>query len=84
MHHGALIGAIRQADQVALPVAASPRRLDGRLDDDAWQRADSITSLTQIEPAEGAAPAGRTVVRVLVGSGEIVIADSKGEDELVY
>jgi hypothetical protein len=47
-------------------------RLDGLLDDPAWAAADSIGDLTQIEPKEGAAPSGRTVVRVLTGAGEIV------------
>ncbi len=45
--------------------ALSPPRLDGRLDDSAWQRADSITSLVQVEPREGTAGSGRTIVRTL-------------------
>ncbi len=48
-------------------------RLDGRLDEPAWAAADSIANLTQIEPTEGIAPSGRTVVRVLAGADEIVI-----------
>ncbi len=40
-------------------------RLDGRLDETEWARADSITDFTQKEPVEGAAPSERTVVRLL-------------------
>ena len=47
-------------------------KLDGRLDEAAWGTADSITTLTQVTPVEGAAPASRTVVRVLVSASELV------------
>jgi len=47
--------------------------LDGRLDEPAWLAADSVADLTQIEPTEGAAPAGRTVVRVLAGTDAIFV-----------
>ena len=53
--------------------AASAIALDGRLDEPAWALADSIASLTQIEPTEGAPPAGRTVVRVLADAVAIII-----------
>ena len=59
-------------------------RIDGVLDELAWQAADSIADLTQIEPVEGAHATGRTVVRVLVSADAIVIgvradaADSSG------
>jgi hypothetical protein len=46
--------------------------LDGRLSEAAWRSADSIASLTQVTPVEGAQAASRTVVRVLAGSKEIV------------
>ena len=52
---------------------ASSIHLDGRLDEPAWQTLDSIAGLTQTEPSEGAVPAGRTVIRVLVSSRVIVI-----------
>src|SRR5512139_2836797 len=48
-------------------------RLDGRLDEAAWQGAPLIDSLTMSEPTPGAAPAGRTIVRVLAGRKAIVI-----------
>ena len=48
-------------------------RLDGRLDEPAWSTADSIPSLTQIEPSEGALPSARTVVRVLASDAELIV-----------
>jgi hypothetical protein len=47
--------------------------VDGVLNEPAWQTADSIDAFTQTDPDEGAAPAGRTVVRVLASSKAIVI-----------
>lgn len=46
--------------------------LDGRLDEPAWNTADSIVNLVTIEPTEGAAPAGQTIVKVLANPGELV------------
>lgn len=40
-------------------------QLDGKLDELAWQRADSIDDFRQSEPVEGAAASERTVVRFL-------------------
>ena len=48
-------------------------RVDGRLDEDDWTRADSISLLTEIEPHEGSVPPGRTVARVLIDGAQIVI-----------
>jgi len=47
--------------------------LDGRLDEAAWATADSISTLTEVEPREGESPAARTVVRVLASADELVI-----------
>ena len=47
--------------------------LDGRLDELVWTTADSITDLVQLEPVQGGRPTGRTVVRVLARTDEIVI-----------
>jgi hypothetical protein len=49
-------------------------RLDGLLDDDAWRGADSIHSLVQIEPREGAPASGLTVVKVVASPEAIHIA----------
>jgi len=46
--------------------------IDGRLDEAAWMRTDSIANLTQIEPVEGLPPTGRTVVRVLTTADAII------------
>ncbi len=48
-------------------------RLDGRLDEAAWQQAPSIDNLTMSEPTPGAAPTGRTIVRVLADRKALVI-----------
>lgn len=61
--------------RVSLQVAslAGGIRLDGRLDDAAWQTAPAIGNLTMSEPTSGAAPTGRTTVRVLASAKQIVI-----------
>jgi hypothetical protein len=50
---------------VVATMAAGTIRLDGRLDDPAWVRADSITVLRQREPREGEPGSERTVVFLL-------------------
>ena len=65
---------------------AAAIRIDGRLDEPAWATTDSIADLTQIEPVQGAAPSGRTVVRVLAGPNDIVFGirvDDPRPDRLV-
>jgi hypothetical protein len=47
--------------------------LDGRLDEPAWQAADSIANLVTIEPIEDTVPAGQTIVKVLASPTELVI-----------
>jgi hypothetical protein len=49
----------------SVALADGPIRLDGRLDDNAWTKADSIIELRQREPSEGAAASERTVVKVV-------------------
>ncbi len=53
-------------------VLASSIRLDGRLDEPDWRRADSIANLTQVEPVQRGVPSARTVVRVLT-TGDAII-----------
>ena len=60
-----------QSERITSPTLDLPLVLDGRLDEAAWAAADSIGPLTQVTPVQGAAPASRTVVKVLVGPGEI-------------
>jgi len=44
---------------------AAPPRIDGRLDEEAWQRARTIEGFTQREPRQGDDVSERTVVRIL-------------------
>jgi hypothetical protein len=48
-------------------------RLDGVLDEPAWQTADSITEFRTREPREGGEPSQRTVVRVLATPAGLAI-----------
>jgi hypothetical protein len=48
-------------------------RLDGVLDEPAWTQAPAIANLTMSEPTPGAAPTGRTVVRVLADRKVLVV-----------
>jgi hypothetical protein len=67
---------------VAQSAGATPRlragtggdalRVDGRVDEPEWARADSI-EMVQVEPREGGVPECRTVVRVLATGDAIVI-----------
>jgi hypothetical protein len=68
-------GAAPVAARASLEAGAldGPIRLDGRLDEPAWQQAPVIGNLTMSEPTPGAAPAGRTTVRVLAGRKAVVV-----------
>lgn len=63
----------RHRPAVPVGAGASELRLDGVLNELAWAAADSIANLTTVEPREGEAPVGRTVVRILAGADEILI-----------
>ena len=67
-----------QTQQPAAPHLRAGRllhrlELDGRLTEPDWTTADSIAALTQVTPVAGAVPPGRTVVRVLANTKEIVV-----------
>lgn len=47
--------------------------IDGRLDEPAWSSADPAAGFLQVEPKEGAAPAGQTLVRVLTTAEALII-----------
>ena len=47
--------------------------LDGILSEPVWAATDAIENLTTVEPEEGGVPAGRTIVKVLANSKEIVV-----------
>lgn len=48
-------------------------KLDGILGEASWATADSITSLTQVEPFSGRVPSSRTVVRVVTSPDAVMI-----------
>lgn len=48
-------------------------RLDGRLDETAWQRAETARGFTQFEPESGAPPSQRTTARVLYGDDALFV-----------
>ena len=58
--------------------------LDGRLDEAAWEEADTIENLVMLDPIEGEEPTERTTVKVLASPTEIVFgfrcSDSKPEE----
>ena len=63
-------------ERPALRVAVLPKSgvsLDGVLSEPVWSDAGAITNLTMIEPLEGGVTAGKTIVKVLANSTEIVI-----------
>ena len=51
----------------------APVHIDGVLDEREWAAAESVDRFTQTDPSEGAAPTGRTVVRVLAGAKAIIV-----------
>src|SRR5437867_3258606 len=86
----ALLGAVygsagpasgQQPDRIDVdaPVATARRtsesiRIDGRLDEVAWQSADPIGPLRQREPIEDDEPSEQTLVRVLYNDTALYIA----------
>ena len=47
--------------------------MDGRLDEEAWERAIPITDFTQQEPVEGGTPSARTEIRVVYDEDALYI-----------
>ncbi len=47
-------------------------KLDGRLDEPVWLKADSIAELTMTEPVEGGVPNGKTIVKILSNESDII------------
>jgi hypothetical protein len=50
-----------------------PPRIDGRLDDAAWARAEQSDAFTQKSPVDGRPPGDRTVVRVLYDDDNVYV-----------
>jgi hypothetical protein len=65
----------RSAARPALAVGEvlSGFRLDGRLDEAMWARAEQVEALTMTEPVEGGVPTGTTTVWVLADATQIII-----------
>src|SRR5688572_18813075 len=57
----------------AVRVADGAVRVDGRLDDAAWQSAPPITDFVQKEPVEGVAPADAMDVRIVYDDEAIYV-----------
>jgi hypothetical protein len=62
-----------QAPSLRAGVLPDDLVVDGRLDEAAWAAATTTDAFTQVEPSEGAAPSGRTVVRVLASPKGVAI-----------
>ena len=61
--------------------AAGPVDVDGRLDEAAWQAADTISGLLQREPDEGAPATETTVVRILYDDTNLYIGIEARDSE---
>jgi hypothetical protein len=57
----------------AFYVGDTPPRLDGRLDDESWQTAQSIDDMVQNDPNNMEAPTERTVVKILYDDRSVYI-----------
>jgi len=69
-----IFGATRAAAQTPrVHATRDAMHLDGRLDEAAWARADSIDDFRQRDPAEGAAATERTVVRFIAARDGLFI-----------
>ncbi len=60
-----VIGSANRKQATATRVPNGSVRVDGRLDDEAWQKASPITDFTQKEPVENAPPTDQMEVRLL-------------------
>jgi Domain of unknown function (DUF5916) len=62
-----------QSPIVRATLANGTIRIDGVLNEPAWRTADSIGSLTQVEPVQGGTPSARTRVRILMTSSALIV-----------
>ena len=88
-HRLIVAGLLVLLPQVAAAQArATAIRIDGRIDEAAWDRAEPIEAFVQRHPREGAPPTFRTVARVLCDNGTIYVAvtafDSNPEQIKAY
>src|SRR5438094_764218 len=68
-------GSAQEREPPTLHVGPLPENIviDGVLNEPAWGLAESVDAFTQSDPAEGAPPSGRTVVRVLADRRTLAI-----------
>jgi len=57
---------------VRASVATTAIRIDGVMNELAWLNADSISSLTQVEPRQGSTASGHTLVRILMTNDALI------------
>ena len=76
-----LAGSVAVADVTADPIkTATAKRVDGRirvdghLNEQAWQNAEALKSFTQQEPTDGAPPSESTLVRILYDDEAVYFA----------
>ncbi len=62
-----------QAPSVQITRTTAPIRIDGVLDEEAWQQAPPIAEFTQMEPNEGQPGSQRTEFRLLLGDDALYI-----------
>jgi hypothetical protein len=79
---GVPLGGITGGKSFVVPkLNDSDIRIDGRLDDDVWERAAVITDFHQMAPFEYAEPSQRTEVRVFYSSDALYIGARMYEDD---
>ncbi len=71
--HFHAIGQEADRPTIACISAHQPIRVDGWLNEQDWSRADSITSLTMVEPVVNGSPSFQTIVKILVTSKDIYL-----------
>src|SRR5580704_8028647 len=70
----AAAGAVASAPHLHATRVDHPPVLDGRLDDDAWKKAEATDSFTQSVPRDGAPPTNRTVLRMVYDDDAVYAA----------
>ncbi len=66
-----IAGQERERRQAFATRTSGPPKIDGRLDDAAWNAAEPIGELIQVEPVEGASPSEASEIRILYDSDNL-------------
>src|SRR6185503_16203861 len=59
--------------RIRASVTSEHIHLDGRLDEDAWSKAESVDRFTQRDPEEGKPVSERTEVKILLGDDALYV-----------